>query len=188
MMFEMKPLSDWPRLELAKQIARTIHADQPYGKDSDGNKMSYENGHLLPIIEIGADAGMDSEEDQIIFWLHDSVEDAQEALRRMFYEMIQDQFSEHVSQTVWAMTGLGENRKARNAFMYSKMSIYPRAADYKVVDRLRNMENSKANRHASKPKRLFDLYMSEDEAFRKNVLSRATNQYLIDRYNRVAQL
>ena len=182
MSYEMKPLSDTPRLDLAKAFARTVHANQPYGKCPEGKKKSYEDGHLRVIVQILAEAGLTSEDDQIIAYLHDSIEDIDPALRILAHDFVRDQFSDHVYQVVWAVTGIGANRAERNAFYYMKMAIYPEAANYKVADRVANMENAKRDRHVPKCERLLAMYRKEDKSFRENVLRYATNKHLIARY------
>jgi (p)ppGpp synthase/HD superfamily hydrolase len=185
----MIPLSHTPQMELALALARTVHANQPYGKDENGEKMSYEDGHLRVIAGILEDASLDSEDDRMIAYLHDSIEDAQPSLRILIHDTIKKHFSDHVYQVVWAMTGIGENRPARNASYYEKIGQYPKAANYKLADRIANVENSKANLHVPKCERLFNLYaVKEDESFREKVVAHATNSYLVARYNEAVSI
>lgn len=165
-------------IQLASAFAEMVHAKQTYG----GHPYTF---HLDAVEQVYADAGMVDVEDVLIAKLHDSIEDIASELRVMAVKFIHENFPKHVFDTVWAMTGIGENRKERNANYYVKIGMYPRSADYKVGDRIANMEHSRRD----SPK-LFQMYQKEDAAFmaehagfRQNVLIHAKNEILIARYN-----
>jgi (p)ppGpp synthase/HD superfamily hydrolase len=175
MNYEMTAIGDVPRLELAREFARMVHAKQTY----DG--APYEKGHLDVVEQILAEAGKVSEDDIIIGRLHDAIEDAPKALQKLAHDFVKDNFSDHVYHVVWAMTGIGATRTVRNQSYYAKIALYPPAADYKVADRIANMENGKVNNQ-----RLYSMYLREDASFYEKVASIAGSLYLKERYERVA--
>lgn len=75
-------------------------------------------------------------------WLHDTIEDT-DATR----EDIAARFDHAVADLVWAVTGVGKNRKERNADAYAKIrvaqSCFRPAANLKLADRIANVEASK---------------------------------------------
>lgn len=70
-------------------------------------------------------------------WLHDTIEDT--GLTR---EVIAAEFGEDVAALVWAVTGIGHNRKARVADAYAKIVDLPEAVFLKLADRIANVEAS----------------------------------------------
>ena len=87
-------------------------------------------------------------------WLHDSVEDT--ATTR---DEIEQRFGPAVAALVWAVTGTGENRKARNQSAYDKIRQHPAAATLKLADRIANVEAS-----ATAPAKL-EMYRREWPGF-----------------------
>lgn len=75
-------------------------------------------------------------------WLHDAIEDTDttrgEIERLAGFE---------VADLVWAVTGVGPNRKARNADIARKLAVYPRAWSLKLADRVVNLEGMVEHRH-----------------------------------------
>ncbi|AFU86648.1 metal-dependent phosphohydrolase [Caulobacter phage CcrRogue] len=75
--------------------------------------------------------------------LHDVIEDTHldmtpEARR----QMVEDKFGERVAALVWAVSGIGPNRKARNEDIYRKLGEHPEACILKLADRIANVEAS----------------------------------------------
>jgi guanosine-3',5'-bis(diphosphate) 3'-pyrophosphohydrolase len=88
-------------------------------------------------------------------WLHDVIEDT-DATR----EEVAARFGEEVAGLVWAVTGVGKNRKERNESAYAKIRACPDAATLKLADRIANVEAS-----AEVPEKLA-MYRKEWPAFR----------------------
>ncbi|AKT43614.1 HD domain-containing protein [Chondromyces crocatus] len=74
----------------------------------------------------------------IAAWLHDVVEDTTTTC-----DEIATRFGAEVAGLVWAVTGVGPTRKARNAAMYEKIRRTPDAAILKLADRIANVEASR---------------------------------------------
>jgi (p)ppGpp synthase/HD superfamily hydrolase len=87
-------------------------------------------------------------------WLHDVVEDT--ATTR---DEVERRFGPEVAALVWAVTGVGADRKARNASAYAKIQQHPAAATLKLADRIANVEAS-----ATVPAKL-EKYRSEWHGF-----------------------
>lgn len=139
--------TDWAALEQeARAFAAEKHAAQRYG---DRPYVV----HLAAVRAVLAEFGY-GEALAVAAWLHDVVEDT-EATR----EDIAARFGDEVAQLVWAVTGVGPNRRARNASAYEKIRAYPRAAILKLADRTANAE---ASREA--PDKLA-MYRAEHPAF-----------------------
>jgi (p)ppGpp synthase/HD superfamily hydrolase len=49
-------------------------------------------------------------------------------------------FGPHVTNLVWAVTGVGKNRKERNECAYGRMEQLPEALILKLADRIANAE------------------------------------------------
>lgn len=151
-------------------------------------KHSYADGpytdHLDEVEQILADAGMGTERDRIIARLHDSIEDIDELLRKMAQDFVFTNFGHSIYSTVWALSGFGHNRKARNQHAYEKIARYPEAANYKVADRIANFGSAVRGaalgdeRKISKAK----MYLKEFDAFNDNVVAFASNEVLVERY------
>lgn len=89
-------------------------------------------------------------------WLHDVVEDTSTSVAE-----ITDRFGAEVAALVWAVTGVGHNRKERSASAYAKIRALPEAAILKLADRIANVEAS-----AQRPDKL-QMYQQEAPAFAK---------------------
>jgi (p)ppGpp synthase/HD superfamily hydrolase len=68
-------------------------------------------------------------------YLHDSLEDSPVTM-----EEIETFFGQEVGELVWAVTGVGETRKERNASIYQKLAACKSARDLKAADRIANLE------------------------------------------------
>jgi len=121
----------WPSLEMqARQFAEERHGVQLYGT------RPYKV-HLYTVRSILASFGYHDAYAPAA-WLHDVLEDTDTTR-----EEIETNFGAQVAGLVWAVTGVGKNRKARNASMYEKVRALPDAAVLKLADRIANVEASK---------------------------------------------
>lgn len=91
-------------------------------------------------------------------WLHDVLEDT--ATTR---EELQVLFGAEVQDLVWAVTGVGANRRERNANMYAKCRVLPRAVHLKLADRIANVRAS----HGTPDK--LSMYRREMATFRREL-------------------
>lgn len=112
--------------------------------------------HLAAVREILRWAGFDDDHPlAVAAWLHDTIEDT-DATR----DEIASLFGAEVAELVWAVTGVGKNRKERNANAYTKLRAHPPAVVLKLADRIANVEAS-----ADVPEKLA-MYRKEWPAFR----------------------
>lgn len=133
----------------ARDYAAKKHAAQRYGDKPY-------TVHLAAVRDVLREAGFDDEHPlALAAWLHDTIEDT-DATR----EELTDRFGARVADLVWAVTGIGKNRKERNENAYAKIRAYPEAAILKLADRIANVE---ASAHA--PDKLA-MYRKEWPAFR----------------------
>ena len=117
----------------ARDFAFEKHAAQRYGDQPY-------TVHLTAVREVLQWAGYsDGHSLATAAWLHDVIEDTpttREEVARLF--------GETVAELVWAVTGVGPNRKTRNANAYAKIRACPAAATLKLADRIANVEASLA--------------------------------------------
>jgi guanosine-3',5'-bis(diphosphate) 3'-pyrophosphohydrolase len=133
----------------AYRFAAEKHAAQRYGN-------APYSVHLEAVRAVLRDAGFaDDHPLAIAAWLHDTIEDT-ETTR----EEVESRFGEEVANLVWAVTGVGQNRKDRNAHAYAKIRVTPNAATLKLADRIANVEAS-----ANVPDKLA-MYRKEWPGFR----------------------
>lgn len=161
------------KLALARAFADMVHAKHKYGDQP------YADSHLDDVEQILADAGMSSGDDRIRARLHDTVEDIDPVLTKMAQDFIFTNFGNSTYQVVWALSGFGHNRKARNQHAYEKIARYPLAANYKLADRIANWETGIRTQNVGKA----SMYAKEDATFREKVVALATNEKLVERYN-----
>ena len=169
---------DFSPVVRAKAFAEMVHRGALYGKGKD-----YFRAHLVENHSIALWAGMDDLDSEIIAYLHDTIEDIDPSLRQMAYDFVKLNYRGHVFDTVWAMTGIGPNRKTRNANYYGKIEAYPAAANHKVIDRIANIENAIVKAEDGDDGHL-RMYMKEDPEFYERVVKLATNDKLRGRYER----
>ena len=93
--------------------------------------------------------------------MHDVIEDGGVSLEDLTW-----QFGKEVSDLVWAVTGIGNNRKARNQDQYDKLKAYPKAIILKQADRLANGQISAQDPDGSH----FKMYKKEYPAFRAELI------------------
>ncbi len=131
----------------ARDFAIKAHGDQKYGGEPYGV-------HLFAVAQVARDFGATNAQWKAAF-LHDVLEDTPATS-----DQILDLFGEDVLGLVYACTGEGHNRKARNASIYRKIEAYPPAAFIKLADRIANVEASEpGSSHRA-------MYRKELDAFR----------------------
>ncbi len=134
----------------ARDYAVQKHAAQRYGDEPY-------LVHLKAVREVLRWAGFDDDHPlAIAAWLHDTIEDT-DATR----EDVAERFGTKVAELVWAVTGIGKNRKERNENAYQKIRACPDAAILKLADRISNVEAS-----ANVPDKLA-MYRKEWPAFQE---------------------
>jgi guanosine-3',5'-bis(diphosphate) 3'-pyrophosphohydrolase len=164
------------RTEQIWEFVAGVHEGQLY----DGKP--YPEGHLRGVQQVLADAGLTSESDEIIAASHDSIEDAKDDKHRDYvFTWLKGNLVPFEFGVVWALTGIGENRKARNADAYGKIAANPESANYKVADRIFNWETAVRTGN-----RLANMYAKEDASFYEHVVMLATNPHLVERYHRLS--
>lgn len=130
-------------VQKAKEWAFARHGET--GIIYDG--LPYAESHLTWVVEEGARLGYTEETDPEMvaaLWLHDTIEDTVQGLRAQVgnYRWMAGVFSPRTAELVWAVTGVGETRKERNATIYMKIAVFPEAAIPKTIDRIVNMKRS----------------------------------------------
>ncbi|MFD6392151.1 HD domain-containing protein [Nocardia sp. NPDC055029] len=113
----------------AREFAVEAHGDQRYG---DHPYII----HLAAVRAVLDDFGYNGSL-AAAAWLHDVVEDTP-----VTAEDVESRFGREVLDLVWAVTGIGPNRKARNLDAYSKITAHPQAVILKLADRTANAEAS----------------------------------------------
>lgn len=131
-------------------MALGAHGPQLYGDKP------YVDSHCRDVVNLLVSFGYDSVDWIDSGWLHDSVEDT-----TLTIDTVRAKRGAVVADLVWAVTGVGENRKARNADMHRKVAAFPRAAILKTADRISNMVSARSLDDQG----LFRMYMKEFEAF-----------------------
>jgi len=114
----------------ARLLAEQRHAGQQYGAHPYSVHLAQVRA-VLAAFGYGGALG-------VAAWLHDTVEDT--ATTR---EELAARFGEEVARLVWAVTGVGSNRKQRNSSAYEKMRQHPEAVILKLADRIANVEASR---------------------------------------------
>lgn len=138
----------------AQVFAIRAHGDQKYGSGLYCD-------HLQAVVHILADFGYHGAYENA-GWLHDVVEDTP-----ITGADIRKLFGDWVADAVNACTGVGRNRKERNASIYDKIARFPEAAPIKVADRIANVENAApGSSHAG-------MYAKEAMAFHASVARHA---------------
>ncbi|MFE3545681.1 HD domain-containing protein [Nocardia sp. NPDC059177] len=113
----------------AREFARAAHGDQKYGQ-------SPYITHLAAVRGVLSDFGYDGAHGTAA-WLHDVIEDTP-----VTAEEVETRFGRAVLDLVWAVTGVGTDRKARNLDAYAKIAAHPPAVILKLADRTANAEAS----------------------------------------------
>ncbi|WP_067691367.1 HD domain-containing protein [Nocardia jejuensis] len=140
----------------ARAFAERAHGAQRYGDQPYVTHLAAVRA-VLAEYGIGGDTG-------VAAWLHDVVEDTPITIMQ-----IDEAFGKPVADLVWAVTGVGESRRERNADAQAKIVAHPPAAILKLADRIANVEASAANNQ-----RLLAMYRSEHTAFRAKLAGLTT--------------
>lgn len=142
----------------AKALALKLHGEQRYG-----NKPYV--AHLEAVVGVLVNFGFTSEEWLSAAYLHDVIEDCAKEItdKYMLREEIRNEFGSTVSNLVWAVTGVGHNRKTHNADITEKIATYPDAAILKLADRVANVEAGDEAYHA--------MYLKELATFEQTIRS-----------------
>jgi guanosine-3',5'-bis(diphosphate) 3'-pyrophosphohydrolase len=151
------PLS--PSEIAARAFATRAHGYQKYDSGTEPYVL-----HLAEVRDVVVEFGYGTTELLASAWLHDVIEDTTHVV-----EEIKAQFGETVANLVWAVTGRGVNRKARNEDAYTKMVENPGSIPLKLADRIANARASKQ----TSPDALFEMYKREHPIF-KGRLERAS--------------
>jgi len=134
------------------------HGDQRYGSRMYSH-------HLLAVVKVLMDVGVGiGGHDYALLTaakLHDIVEDTETTI-----DEVRHLYGDEVADYVWAVTGVGENRKERNKSQYAKIAALPKAAILKVADRIANAEAVLAEGKVG----LAEMYLSEHRAFAANAV------------------
>lgn len=113
----------------ARSFAIDRHADQRYGS------APYEV-HLAAVRAVLGDIGITGPLLSAA-WLHDVLEDTATTK-----DEVASRFGAIVAELVWAVTGVGSDRKQRNLAVYEKLRALPDAVTLKLADRIANVEAS----------------------------------------------
>ena len=132
----------------AREFACLAHGDQTYG-----GQLYWV--HLAAVRNVLVDFGF-AGSILIAAWLHDTLEDTKTSL-----DDLSKVFGPDVLAYVWAVTGVGKNRKERNQHVYKKLHANVLAVPLKLADRIANVEASKND-----PRKLA-MYRSEHPGFRE---------------------
>lgn len=139
----------------AIRFAYERHGDQRYA----GQPYSY---HLDRVDEELCRFGHFAPPCRAAAFLHDVLEDTTTTR-----EELRERFGSTVEGLVWSCTGIGENRKARNADIATKIMAFPLGAPVKTADRLVNhdttLRDPGLNFQPSIPH--CRMYMAERESF-----------------------
>lgn len=136
------------REDQARVFAQRAHGDQKYGDQPY-------IVHLAAVRTVLAEFGFDGDY-LVAAWLHDVLEDT-----KTTYRTLDAAFGLDVAMLVVAVTGNGANRKERNANVYEKLQMGPRAIPLKLADRIANGRSCMKNN-----KKLLAMYQSEYPEFR----------------------
>lgn len=99
--------------------------DQPY------------SNHLVRVEQVLDEFGYDSYRYAAGAWCHDLIEDTGTTRGE-----VEDLAGIEVADLVWAVTGIGPNRRARNADILRKLAVHPVAWPLKMADRIVNLERT----------------------------------------------
>lgn len=130
------------KIQKARKFAIERHGEQKYGE----YPYVY---HLDMVYEVVVSIALE-EDYQMAAYLHDVLEDTDTSK-----EELESIFGVRVTELVFAVTGVGENRKEKKASMIKKLEAYPDGINLKMADRLANMEQS------LKYPKMFKMYESE---------------------------
>lgn len=139
----------------ARAFAMKAHGAQKYDSGTEPYVV-----HLAEVRDVVVEFGWTTTEMLLGAWLHDVIEDTGHSLIA-----VAEEFGGIVAKYVWAVTGVGKNRKERNEDAYKKMVEYPVAIPLKLADRIANVRASKQ----TSPDTLFEMYRREYPAFKNRL-------------------
>ncbi len=146
--------------------------DQPYAGTN------YVDGHLKPVMHSMIDDGFKDDHHMLIAaLLHDGPEDAPDRnydIIEVRLDVIRYEFSELSGLLVQAVTGIGPNRKARNAAIRAGLAAVPAAAPLKGHDRLINARTSRTDNPG-----LHKMYVKEYPDFREMVFAHISSRLMV---------
>lgn len=134
----------------AEEFARAKHAGQKYGDQDYGV-------HLGAVVQVLIDSGFTDPDLLAAGWLHDVLEDTDAT-----YDDLAGRFGLTVAELVFACTGVGKNRRERNACIAERIERNPAAAPLKLADRIANVE-------ASRGTAFMGMYRAEMLAFENTI-------------------
>lgn len=139
-------------LPQAINLSCAVHAGQTYGTST------YFDGHIMLVLAELIRYECCEEHVLSAGVLHDVVEDTDVTI-----EQVRAQFGDKVADLVWAVTGVGKNRRERNQDAYAKISaVGDSAATIKLADRIVNVRTC----WKTQDPRLF-MYQKEHPSFRQ---------------------
>lgn len=166
-MSSRKPWID-QSVKTARLVALLAHREQTYGD----KPYIY---HLDMVTHILGHFGYKGEMIQAGF-LHDVLEDT-----NIKAADLTSVFGSPVTKLVESVTGVGENRKARNADIYRKLQKAPFGKPLKIADRIANIHCTLVDGFK---RELFPMYQAEHDEFAKYVLYSAPDR-IVGEYNRL---
>lgn len=149
-------------VDKAKWFAAYHHSinDQRYGR------YPYIH-HLADVYNILIDFEVNHYDLQIAAWLHDILEDTGVERKDIVFE-----FGKSIDKLVWAVTGTGTNRKARNKSIYKKINEFGYGATIlKLADRLANVQEALDRMDQDH----FEMYQKEYPEFKKALFNKSTD-------------
>ena len=118
-------------LQRAREWSVVAHGEQKYGN----NPFSY---HLAMVVRNLRDVGIADQELLAAGWMHDVAEDTSSTCADIAAE-----FGSRAASLVWACTGVGRNRKEKEASIFYRLRQEPDALVVKLADRLANTADAK---------------------------------------------
>lgn len=154
------------KIDQARRLATTAHADQLYGTQP----------YMVHIEDVVRRVRQITNDPEIICaaYLHDTIEDTP-----VTYSYIEQQFGQNVADMVWAVTGVGATRADKMANAIAKIARTPGADFVKSADRLSNAAASKAE----KKMKLYNRYRDEHTNLSPVLGNNALAQELIKLFN-----
>jgi (p)ppGpp synthase/HD superfamily hydrolase len=158
-----------------KLFAIARHGDQRYGPYPYAYHLASVEAKLQSLInEDDQDFGMldacTEDEWLAAAWLHDIVEDTPTTIKE-----VEADFGITVANLVWAVTGVGKNRKERFQSIVEKINKYPLAATLKLADRIANVKFS-----LTAGANQLNVYKEEQEAFEALIRPKVLEQHWKD--------
>lgn len=151
----------------AREYAIKAHGEQTYGNEP----YSYHLNQVVAVLSQYTD-------NQYLInaaWLHDVIEDT-----KIDYFELTRIFGSPVANIVWACTGVGNDRKARQASILSKLGVFPGAPMVKLADRIANVSANLAENREEK----FNMYAKEHLLF-ASAVSPYVPAEMLEEYNKL---